>query len=174
MSRSRQKAIAAFVRNFADNPHHKDVGDLAIDRYAQLEKDNRNNPQQKSAITATGSLISYEQADAFYKSEEWQQLKASVYQKYGYCCMACGETQVAMRVDHIKPLRRYWELRLDFDNMQVLCIGCNKNKGNWTEIDYRPQAKYIKKYRRKGELSHETEVNVFMQQKTNLALRRKK
>lgn len=57
--------------------------------------------------------------------------------------MCCGNAypHVIINVDHIKPVRKYWHLRLDFDNLQVLCSTCNKAKGNWDETDFRPKSK---------------------------------
>jgi 5-methylcytosine-specific restriction endonuclease McrA len=73
----------------------------------------------------------------FYRSYDWRQLRYSVLREYGRKCMSCGTTEGAMHVDHIKPLRKYWHLRLDRNNMQVLCDECNHGKGNWDETDFR-------------------------------------
>ena len=35
-------------------------------------------------------------------------------------------------VDHILPIRRYWEYRLNQNNLRIFCSLCNKNKGNDT------------------------------------------
>ncbi|MCZ6605441.1 MAG: HNH endonuclease [Alphaproteobacteria bacterium] len=51
-----------------------------------------------------------------------------------------------MNVDHIKPLRRYWELRLASRNLQVLCGGCNHGKGNRDEADWRPRRSVANKH----------------------------
>lgn len=48
---------------------------------------------------------------------------------------------VRIVVDHIKPISKHWHLRLDPDNLQVLCNDCNKGKGAWDETDYRPQSR---------------------------------
>jgi 5-methylcytosine-specific restriction endonuclease McrA len=45
-----------------------------------------------------------------------------------------------IRVDHIRPIRYYWENRYDLDNLQVLCEACNDAKGSLDMTDYRPQA----------------------------------
>lgn len=41
-------------------------------------------------------------------------------------------------VDHIKPLSKFWHLRLERSNLQVLCDECNMGKGAWDETDHRP------------------------------------
>jgi len=78
--------------------------------------------------------------DEFYKSWEWTTLRMKILKRYGRVCMCCGAVPgfgVVLNVDHIKPLSKYWELRLDPDNLQVLCHPCNKGKGAWDETDYR-------------------------------------
>ena len=78
--------------------------------------------------------------NAFYRSYEWRQLRYSILLKYGRRCMCCGQTPahgVTMHVDHIKSLRKNWDLRLDADNLQVLCEVCNHGKGNSDETDWR-------------------------------------
>lgn len=70
----------------------------------------------------------------------WIELKKRVYAVYGYRCMKCGtlpKYKQHSNVDHIKPRKYYPELALEFDNMQVLCGRCNKEKGNGSAVDYR-------------------------------------
>lgn len=81
-----------------------------------------------------------EQVDEFYKSFEWRKLRYKILAKYGRKCMACGTTTGQIHVDHIKPLRRYWHLRLVEDNLQILCEDCNHGKGSWDETDWRPKS----------------------------------
>lgn len=82
----------------------------------------------------------------FYKSWEWRTLRMEVLKEQGRICQCCGAApsdknqnggRVRIQVDHIKPLSRYWHLRLDKSNLQVLCGECNQGKGNWDETDYR-------------------------------------
>lgn len=82
----------------------------------------------------------------FYESWDWKKLRYQILQKFGARCMVCGSTRddvdiegkrVRIVVDHIKPLYKHWELRLDPGNLQVLCHDCNKGKGAWDETDWR-------------------------------------
>jgi hypothetical protein len=82
----------------------------------------------------------------FYKSWEWRTLRMKVLKKYGPVCQCCGARAgqtaasgdpVRICVDHIQPLAKRWDLRLDEGNCQVLCDECNQGKGAWDETDWR-------------------------------------
>jgi 5-methylcytosine-specific restriction endonuclease McrA len=89
-----------------------------------------------------GSQPSEEQISAFYWTPEWWEQRQATIKKYGKKCMRCGHTGSEgnpIRVDHIKPVRHHWGLRLDPSNLQVLCNEHNMEKGSWDETDWRPQ-----------------------------------
>jgi 5-methylcytosine-specific restriction endonuclease McrA len=82
----------------------------------------------------------------FYKSWDWRTLRMKVLKERGARCECCGVTPadtdmsgkpVKICVDHIKPLARYWHLRLEKTNLQILCDECNQGKGAWDETDWR-------------------------------------
>lgn len=82
------------------------------------------------------SNVSQTQCRNFYKSDAWLNMRKQVHRKFnkGYC-NNCGVDWkyplkgMTPQVDHIKPLAYYWHLRLDMDNLQVLCEYCNSVKG---------------------------------------------
>ena len=77
---------------------------------------------------------------SFLQSTEWKKLRSEVVRKYGRKCMKCGSTPKNPKmthVDHIKCRKHFPELALDFENLQILCCNCNKEKGNKNSIDYR-------------------------------------
>jgi hypothetical protein len=79
-------------------------------------------------------------SDAFLQSAAWRRLRYRILKERGARCEACGrgpKDGVVMNCDHIKPRRRYPELALDPNNIQVLCADCNHGKGNWDETDWR-------------------------------------
>ena len=75
----------------------------------------------------------------FYSSWEWKKVRYNVLLKYGRRCMCCGATppDAVMVVDHIKPRKKYPELSLNIDNLQVLCNDCNMGKSNDNYTDFR-------------------------------------
>lgn len=79
---------------------------------------------------------------AFYKSAEWARLRYQVLRVNKARCECCGvipdeENGVKINVDHIKPVKYFWDLRLDVDNLQVLCGSCNRGKGSKDQTDWR-------------------------------------
>lgn len=81
----------------------------------------------------------------FYQSFAWKKLRYATLIRYGAKCASCGRAppEVAIRVDHIKPISRYWRLRLDPDNVQPLCNDCNWGKLNLDETDWRDRCRSI-------------------------------
>lgn len=76
----------------------------------------------------------------FYTSAEWSYARYDALKRYGGQCACCGasaKTGATMHVDHIKPLRDFWHLRLDLNNLQVLCNMCNRGKGRRHQDDWR-------------------------------------
>ncbi|MCO5072073.1 MAG: HNH endonuclease [Rhizobiaceae bacterium] len=102
---------------------------------------------KKAKAKKSGKAGSYiAMRDEFYLSWEWRRLRMEVLKEYGRRCMCCGAVpsdkamhgaRVRIVVDHIKPLAKFWELRLDRTNLQVLCDECNKGKGAWDQTDHR-------------------------------------
>jgi hypothetical protein len=76
----------------------------------------------------------------FLTSIEWKQVRYAILLRDKGTCQACGESRAngaRLNVDHIKPLHSNWELRLDPENLQVLCSKCNAGKGTWDATDWR-------------------------------------
>lgn len=88
---------------------------------------------------ALGGTWTFADARKFYEGYEWRKVRYEVLKRDGARCAACGAnpSEVIIHVDHIRPLRYNWELRLDPDNLQCLCAVCNHGKGNWDDTDWR-------------------------------------
>jgi ribosomal protein S27AE len=63
--------------------------------------------------------------------QQWDNMRRRVapkiYDRDGRVCAQCGSTD-NLEIDHIIPLRHGGTN--DLDNLQVLCIGCNRKKGS--------------------------------------------
>lgn len=78
----------------------------------------------------------------FYSSWEWKKARYEALRIHGQRCQCCGwrpgDTEYGyLVVDHIKPRRKFPELALDVNNMQVLCNDCNMGKSNIHMDDFR-------------------------------------
>lgn len=81
-----------------------------------------------------------EKALRFYKSDEWRRIRYQILREQGGKCQCCGRSAkdgVVLHVDHIVPLSKDWNKRLDKNNLQVLCEDCNLGKSNTDFIDWR-------------------------------------
>lgn len=95
-----------------------------------------DNPNCPITVTVLSNK-SGSDAMEFYKSPEWKACRKEFLEGKTLECACCKEdlssaNRSKLNVDHIKPLRYYWDLRLDHQNLQILCNVCNKIKGNDT------------------------------------------
>jgi hypothetical protein len=74
----------------------------------------------------------------FYHSPIWKSTRQQVLDSNQHICKICGVSLMIMdvNVDHILPLKYYWDQRLDLDNLQISCKDCNKIKGNKYQRDW--------------------------------------
>ena len=72
----------------------------------------------------------------FRNSKAWRTLSKAKLQDCGYKCEAKlpGCQRIACEVHHIKPIKtpEGWDLRLDWDNLQGVCIACHNVLDNKT------------------------------------------
>jgi hypothetical protein len=77
----------------------------------------------------------------FYNSLDWKRLRAKVLEEQQGKCQLCGRTHrehgITLHVDHIVPISKDWNRRLDITNLQILCEDCNMGKGNRYQTDWR-------------------------------------
>lgn len=66
----------------------------------------------------------------FYNGVEWRMLSAKYMQDKGYRCELCG--RMATQVHHKKAIQtpEGWSLRLDYDNLELLCTQCHNDRHN--------------------------------------------
>lgn len=100
---------------------------------------------QKPLEPKDPKLVEKEVANEFYKSKSWKALRNQFLTEKKNSnklkCRVCGldlsehsihakKLNAYIHVDHITPLRRNWNRRLDKTNLQILCSTCNWTKGN--------------------------------------------
>jgi 5-methylcytosine-specific restriction endonuclease McrA len=66
----------------------------------------------------------------FYNSLDWRTLSAKYMQDKQYRCEKCKA--MASQVHHKKAIQtpEGWELRLDYDNLELLCTSCHNKEHN--------------------------------------------
>jgi len=116
----------------------------AIRRKAKLEKkaalrSKKINANRRSQAKALGEkFIPFNPPNqSFYSTWEWKKARFETIKRYGAKCMLCG-SEDRIVVDHIKPRKKYPDLELDLNNLQVLCNDCNMGKSNDDFTDFRP------------------------------------
>lgn len=64
----------------------------------------------------------------FYNSIEWRTLSLKYTQDKQYRCEVCKD--IGSEVHHKKPIQtpEGWELRLDYDNLELLCKKCHNDR----------------------------------------------
>ena len=97
---------------------------IVIAQREQLIQKSKRNSNRRYNKTREPKYIK------FYNSKEWKMLSLTRLQQDNYRCIKCGA--IASEVDHIIPIQtdKGWNLRLDFDNTQSLCLNCNNQKHN--------------------------------------------
>lgn len=62
----------------------------------------------------------------FYNSKIWRETSKQVLLQNDYICAMCGGE--ATMTDHIISVKKDWNRRLDWDNLQPSCKACNDTK----------------------------------------------
>ena len=125
-------------------PHHlrrtADRIDADINKVCRKVKKFKRKNGESVTFTVVDNGPKQIDIDRFYKSFEWRRVRYKALKRHGSICQCCGlsaQNSVVIHVDHIKPLRKFWHLRLDVNNLQVLCEICNHGKGSWDQTDWR-------------------------------------
>lgn len=71
------------------------------------------------------------QYTSFYKSDAWRKTRDFIILRANGLCENCikyGRVKPGKIVDHIEPLKKNWNKRLDVSNLQFLCQTCHNRK----------------------------------------------
>lgn len=88
--------------------------------------------------------VVYSHNKSFYATDEWKFKRSEVYQREKGCCQECGKFVFGRQahVHHIVPIKVDPSLKLEDDNLMLLCPKCHMiienetnekkmNKYNW-------------------------------------------
>lgn len=126
--------------------HQKAHAIVVLEWFEAHEPAALKKPKGTTAPASPKGFPTVSTKDAFYRSWEWRTIRMEVLKQHGAICQCCGSRPgdkttggdpVRICVDHIKPLSKRWDLRLERTNLQVLCDECNQGKGAWDETDFR-------------------------------------
>lgn len=79
----------------------------------------------------------HEKFDTFYQSPEWKILRNKKFYDANGICENCykevdenGNHKIvqAREVHHSKPIETFWDCRLDYDNLILLCYDCHNRE----------------------------------------------
>lgn len=115
---------------------------IMIDRVNLIRLQASANGRPK-LLPRSPNAMSADEKRKFLRSSQWHSMRFRILAKYGARCMCCGQTAkhgTTIQVDHIKPLHSHPELRLDPNNLQVLCEMCNMGKSACSMEDFRPKS----------------------------------
>jgi len=95
-----------------------------------------NGGEIKKVPTAFGVDKNFDDTlDVFYRSNEWAEARGYIFAHTKNECAYCGSIE-NLQIDHIQPLRYYWDLRTSLENLQILCEDCNYAKGSNSDYNY--------------------------------------
>ncbi len=110
-------------------------GDRTQKRIARKKKKARRREKQLPPRQEGRDVVK-----EFYKTIEWKRVRYDALKAGQGRCECCGagpKEGAVLNVDHIKPVSRFWHLRLELSNLQVLCASCNAGKGVRDKTDWR-------------------------------------
>ena len=84
-------------------------------RGGQIQTSSKQSTQPVRVLNDYSNKEFEEKLHNFYQCKEWKQLREVVKKEYTPMCPVCG-SEDNLVVDHIKPVRYFWEERLNKNN----------------------------------------------------------
>jgi len=100
-----------------------------INKGRYCEEHTRSSPVKKS------NNIYHNTNKQFYNSQAWKNIRSVVYQRERGCCQSCGRFVFGKQaqVHHIVPIKKNPTLRLEPNNLRLLCPVCHSIEENMDE-----------------------------------------
>lgn len=143
---ARNAAMTAFPRRWANDTPLRQIA-KALDPTAQVTK--RSAAQiiaeylgidlEKEPTWQAPARHTPQKRSDFYSTDEWRTLRYEALRLHGRRCQCCGRQPpgVTLHVDHVQPISKHPELKLQLSNLQILCEDCNLGKSNKHADDWR-------------------------------------
>lgn len=76
--------------------------------------------------------IYHHENKSFYNSDAWKSMRSYVYERERGCCQRCGSFVFGRRahVHHVVPIKKNPLLKLDSNNLRLLCNVCHTIEEN--------------------------------------------
>jgi 5-methylcytosine-specific restriction enzyme A len=87
--------------------------------------------------------VVYSKNKSFYRTQGWRDLRSFVYERDKGCCQRCGKFVFGKQAHahHVVPVQIKPSLKLDADNIMLLCNKCHPIVEEETMEKYFPQKK---------------------------------
>ena len=146
-----KKRNRSLVKQF--NERHKELAVDAAKAINARKKKRNAHRTTLPVVKITGPLQpigephkDYKKDPSFYDTRQWKELRYMALKNNGARCQCCGASAAdgeVIHVDHIEPIYKRPDLKLEMDNLQILCSSCNQGKGAWDNTDWREHMKSI-------------------------------
>lgn len=83
--------------------------------------------RKSSKAKAKKKEIYHHENKPFYRTQDWRDTRAFVYEREKGCCQRCGRFVYGKQahVHHIIPIKKDKSLRLETNNLMLLCPKCH-------------------------------------------------
>ena len=94
--------------------------------------DEHKRSKKSAAKNKKKKDIYHHENKSFYKSDEWKTTRDFVYERDGGCCQRCGKFVFgrSAHVHHKIPIKKNPLLKLDLNNLILLCPKCHIKEEN--------------------------------------------
>jgi len=94
--------------------------------------DEHKRSKKSAAKSKKQKDIYHHENKSFYKTDGWKTTRDFVYERDGGCCQRCGKFVFgrSAHVHHKIPIKKNPLLRLDLNNLMLLCPKCHIKEEN--------------------------------------------
>lgn len=93
----------------------------------KIERGMYCNDHKKRKKSKAKKDIYHHENKSFYRTKQWKDVADFVYEREGGCCQRCGKFVFGKQAHrhHVVPIRKNDKLKLDPNNIRLLCPQCH-------------------------------------------------